>query len=157
VYALVLARSDGRLGPQLRKAAVDCASLSEAERRRSLANDLNAAPGCGIRVSPGRLMAGGVSISNFLTAGLSRYVQDRVVLDRTGLTGDFDVTLEWTPASWEIGPALALPGAAALPPPPADGPSIFTAVQEQLGLKLESRRGPVEVIVIERVEQPTPD
>lgn len=75
---------------------------------------------------------------------------NRLVVDRTGLEGTFDVNLKFTP---EYIPAVG-PG---MPPIDANGPSIFTAVQEQLGLKLEAQRGPVEVLVIDRVEQPTPD
>ncbi len=66
----------------------------------------------------------------------------RQVIDRTGLAGAFDVDLEWTPDT---------PGAA---PSPDAGPSIFTAIQEQLGLKLEPSTAPLEVIVIDSAERP---
>jgi uncharacterized protein (TIGR03435 family) len=66
------------------------------------------------------------------------------VLDLTGLAGPFDIKLEWMPDD----PAMRPPDA-----DPASGPSLFTAVQEQLGLKLESRKGPVEVLVIDRVDK----
>lgn len=72
--------------------------------------------------------------------GLTFYLSsilERTVIDKTGLTGRFDVHLEYAPQ---------LDG---------DGPSIFTAVQEQLGLKLESAKGPVETLVIDRVERPS--
>ena len=72
----------------------------------------------------------------------------RPVLDKTGLTGRYDFTLEWTDVE-RFGAADA--GAAG----GSEGPSIFAALQEQLGLRLESQRGPVEVIVIERVERPS--
>jgi uncharacterized protein (TIGR03435 family) len=65
--------------------------------------------------------------------GLSM-ILDRMVLDRTGLPAEFDITLKWNSV---------------------EGPSIFTAIQEQLGLRLEADRGPVEVVVIERVEHPS--
>ena len=68
---------------------------------------------------------------------------NRTVRDKTGLKGNFDLTLEWTPDD--------------LSPNAAPGASIYTALQEQLGLKLESTRGPVEVLVIDRAEHPTPD
>jgi uncharacterized protein (TIGR03435 family) len=87
-----------------------------------------------------------------LGRGLANQVR-RVVVDKTGLTGFYDADLEFTP---EFRPQPP-PGAPPLPGPPEDGPSIYTAIQEQLGLKLESRRGPVDVIVIERVEALIPD
>ena len=90
-------------------------------------------------------------------AVLSGRVQ-RVVADRTGLTGTFDIDLTWTPD--QIPQGLAgppPPGAPPLPPIDPNGPSIFTAVQEQLGLKLESAKGPVDVVVIDSVEQPSED
>jgi uncharacterized protein (TIGR03435 family) len=92
-----------------------------------------------------QLDAQGVTLTEVaatLTQELSQEL-GRVVVDRTGVTGRYDLSLHWTPAAAE--------GAAA-----ADsGPSIFTAVQEQLGLKLESARGPVQVLVIDRAEMPS--
>jgi uncharacterized protein (TIGR03435 family) len=70
---------------------------------------------------------------------------DRPVLDDTGLSGAFEITLDWTVDTVEQ------PGANDT----ASGPSIFTAVQEQLGLKLEARKGPVEILVVDRVERPS--
>jgi uncharacterized protein (TIGR03435 family) len=78
-----------------------------------------------------------------------------LVLDRTGLSGTFDLDLEWTPASPTVSQAEE---AADRPAAPSDQAlSIFTAVQEQLGLKLASQRGPVDVVVIDHVEPPTED
>jgi uncharacterized protein (TIGR03435 family) len=73
---------------------------------------------------------------------------DRAVIDRTGLDGQFDFTLEF-----------AIPVPSAEPQPTADvsGPSLGTALREQLGLKLESTRAPVDVLMIDRVERPTSD
>jgi len=85
-------------------------------------------------------------------AELARNLTGRVnrpVLDRTGLSGIHDFILRWTPENFQ---AVA-PDAG----PSRDGTSIFTALQEQLGLKLDSQRGPVEFLVIDRVEQPTAD
>jgi uncharacterized protein (TIGR03435 family) len=77
----------------------------------------------------------------------------RVVLDRTGLGGLFDFDLEWSPDR--------LPRQPPDDPEPLridpSGPSLFTAVQEQLGLKLESTKGPVDVLVVDRAEKPTED
>ena len=80
---------------------------------------------------------------------------NRLVVDRTGLEGAFDISLRFTPDNMPpFGPGGGPPG---LPPIDPNGPSIFTAVQEQLGLKLESQRGPVEVLVIDRLNPPTED
>jgi uncharacterized protein (TIGR03435 family) len=76
----------------------------------------------------------------------------RTVLNKTGLTGNYDFKLEWTPDPGQgNGPFGGGPDAP--PPPDPNGPSIFTAVQEQLGLKLESQKGPVEILVIDHVEK----
>jgi len=98
-------------------------------------------------------MAGSFPLSQ-LASALSQMTQ-RVVVDRTGLAGNFDLDLTFTPDQ-TMSRGAPPPGAT---PPPIDpnGPSIFTALQEQLGLKLESTRGPVDVIVIDHVEPPTPD
>ncbi len=90
-----------------------------------------------VRGGRGRLIARNVTME-MLAAQLAGRVLVRPILDRTGLTGTFDVNLEWTPDE-----------------NPDAGPSIFTALEEQLGLKLETRKGPVDVLVIDRVERPT--
>ena len=77
----------------------------------------------------------------------------RPVIDRTGLTGYYDSRSSGRRSQADVARPAAGPAAAADP----DAPNIFTAVQEQLGLKLESARGPVEVIVIDRLEKPTLD
>ena len=76
---------------------------------------------------------------------------NRIVLNRTGLTGDVDLDLKWTPDQL---PTM-LPAGVTMPPIDPNGPSIFTALQEQLGLKLESTKGPVEVLLIDGAEKPT--
>ena len=85
--------------------------------------------------------------------GLAQLVPgiDRIVVDRTGLTGTFDVDLTW---NFE---ATADNHGVPLPPPDSNAPSLFTALQEQLGLKLESTKGPVDILVIDHAEPPTPD
>ena len=154
IYALVMARADGRPGAGLRPAAVDCAALVAASRRPGGAALPRTAPGerpvCGMQTAPGRLMAGGYALPD-VARNLSNFA-GRMVVDRTGLTGTFDLSVTWTPDQM---PAGGLPpGAPAIDP---NGPSLFTALQEQLGLKLEATKGPVEVLVIDRVERPTED
>ena len=154
IYALMLARSDKRLGPKLQASTVDCqAMVKEAMARGGpppAPPQANGRPVCGMRISNGQMMGGGFPLSQ-LAASLSGMVQ-RVVVDQTGLTGNFDLELTFTPD--QMGQGTPPPGA---PPPAVDpnGPSIFTALQEQLGLKLDSQRGPVDVLVIDRAERPT--
>lgn len=82
-----------------------------------------------------------LSLTAFLSSNL-----DRMVIDKTGLTGKYDIHLEWNPQATKVDGGRA--------PSADDGPSLFTAVQDQLGLKLESGEGPVEVVVIDHVERP---
>jgi uncharacterized protein (TIGR03435 family) len=160
VYNLVLARSDGRLGPGLKQSSAECQAAArewgEAIRRGTPAQAPPAAVGQCVSSQPGIGTMGfnGQSIGSFVTV-LPQFV-GRQVIDRTGLTGIYDLTLKWTPEPVVGTTVLGLPPA---PPPPADPntPDIFTALQEQLGLKLENGRGPVEVIVIDRLEKPTLD
>ena len=106
---------------------------------------------CGMmRFGPGLLSGGGTLINDFATS-LTPFA-GRIVIDRTGLTGAYQVDLKWTPEQLPQSPAP--PGA---PPVDPNGPSLFTALQEQMGLKLDSTRAPVDVVVVDHVEQPTPD
>ena len=144
LYELVLARSDKKLGPQLRPTVVDCVP---ARRGGPLpAPQPNGRPTCGMLGGAGRIAGGGADIDQ-LAAQLSRLLNS-TVLDKTGLSGQYDVDLTFTPELLSAGG----------PPPPGvdpNGPSVFTALQEQLGLKLQSGRGPVDVLVIDHVEHPT--
>ena len=160
VYALVLARSDGKLGPKLQPASVDCAAL----RGRGPGGPPPAppAPGqrpqCGMMMGIGSFAAGGVPLSVLATT-LSPRV-GRIVVDKTGLTGSYEFNLDFTPDQMPPagGPgATPPPGAPPLAPVDPNGPSIYTALQEQLGLKLDSQRGPVDVVVIDGVDRPTDD
>jgi len=163
VYDLVIARADRRLGPNLKAAATDCAALFAARRGGGPPPPLPQ-PGqpmdCGMMMAPNRLQAGGTRIGQ-LAQILSQRV-GRIVNDKTGLEGNYDFTLEFTPdpgvsGGGPGGPGEPPPGAPPLPIADPNAPSIFTALQEQLGLKLESRRGPVEMLVIKSVELPTAD
>jgi len=102
---------------------------------------------------------GSASFADSSLAGLAGQLTlylDRPVLDRTGIQGDYDFTLKWTPAPDESSPqAMGLPPRAEPPGADSNGPSIFTALQEQLGLKLKATKGPVDILVIDRVERPS--
>jgi uncharacterized protein (TIGR03435 family) len=109
-----------------------------------------------VRVGAGLIQLTKATAATF--ASQLSYALGRPVIDKTGLSGEFDFALEWTPEPGEDG-GLATAG---LPPGASDqlasisdGPSIFTAIPEQLGLRLKSGRGPVEVIVIDDVQLPT--
>jgi uncharacterized protein (TIGR03435 family) len=154
IYALTLARADGKLGQQMKPSTTDCAAFAAARRGQPPPGPPppGERPTCGTRMMPGNISGGSMGLPQLAT-NLSMLTR-RVVVDRTGLTGGFDIDLAFTPDQM---PGPPPPGA---PPPPAidpNGPSIFTAVQEQLGLKLEATRGPVEVLVVDHVERPTPD
>jgi uncharacterized protein (TIGR03435 family) len=108
----------------------------------------------GLRVGTGISMTDTEGVGFQSLTGQLSLVLDKPVIDQTGLTGLFDVDLRWAPEDG-AGKA-ALPGSAGQPVPVADeGPSIFTAVREQLGLELKSSKGPVTVLVIESVERPS--
>jgi bla regulator protein blaR1 len=104
----------------------------------------------------GRGLLNGRGVGLQTIAGVLSAQLDRPVRDQTELHGRYDIKLEWTPDPGLGGPFGALsPGGGGPPPSAPDKPSLFTALQEQLGLRLESRRGPVEIIVIDRVERPS--
>jgi uncharacterized protein (TIGR03435 family) len=103
-------------------------------------------------MGPDRIAAGGTPLSQ-LTTALSQRV-NRIVEDHTGLTGNYDFMLQFTPDQVPQGPPP--PGAPPLNIDP-NGPSIFTALQEQLGLKLDSQKAQVEVLVVDSVSPPTED
>jgi bla regulator protein blaR1 len=104
-------------------------------------------------IGRGRLTGQGLSMSTLATM-LSRQLGS-TVLDKTGLTGSYDFTLLWTPDANQVAVANGMQGTDNPPPSDASGPSIFTAVQEQLGLELKSQTGPVGILVIDHVESPS--
>jgi uncharacterized protein (TIGR03435 family) len=145
VFALVRARTDSTLGPQLKQSQTDCAALARTAGESGAPWPPRSPDGrilCGLQTQGHTLTAGGYPMSEFqrfLTAQTQR-----VVIDRTGLAGAWDFELAFAP------PELAADADRNLP-------SLFTALQEQLGLKLDAIRGPAEVLVIDRLERPTPD
>jgi uncharacterized protein (TIGR03435 family) len=156
VYALVVERADGRLGPGMRHTTVDCVQL-RADARTTPGRP-GEFPFCASRLTArqlnGALMLemaeGGIAMPSFV-ANISGYL-DRLVIDRTGLTGDFDVRLEFAPPG----------GLAAASPDPGNAPLdtapvLPAALQAQLGLRLQSDRALVDVLVIDSIDQPTPN
>ncbi len=159
VYALVLARSDGRLGPGFRKPAVDCEAVEAARKQANAA--VSQAPAPPAPPKPGerpqcgamstsmngvlRLATGGTPVG--IIPSILQPTVGRPIIDRTGLTGRWDIELQYA--------GTAAPATAAdLPDAPA---SVFTALQEQLGLKLESRKERMDVLVIDQIEMPAPN
>jgi uncharacterized protein (TIGR03435 family) len=145
IYALVIARSDGRLGPQLQRSAVDCAAM-RAEAQKTGVIPPDASRLCVAEGRLGSVRIGGAPLAD-LTPMLSTRVQ-RTVVDRTGLKGTWDLTLTYAPDPAQIPPGPLFPGVSFDP----NGPALFTAIQEQLGLKLEAARAPVDVLVIEQAQ-----
>jgi uncharacterized protein (TIGR03435 family) len=128
IYTLVLAGKDGKLGPSMKTSAVDCT----AQR-------------CGARPGgPGDINLTGVQMSAF--AAMLSITQGRTVVDATALTGSYDIHLMFAPD--------APVGRADAPPVPEGRPSIFAALQEQLGLKLQPGNRPEDVLVVDRVSRP---
>jgi uncharacterized protein (TIGR03435 family) len=153
IYALVLARADGKLGPALKPTTQDCAAMMAAARGGPPPGPPpgpNSPVVCGMRGLPGRLAAGAMPMS-LLASNLSGQVQ-RIVVDRTGLSGAWDFEISFAPER-PINP----PPGVEFPPADPNAPSLFTAMQEQLGLRLQSTKGPVDVLVVDRIERPIPD
>jgi uncharacterized protein (TIGR03435 family) len=152
IYALVLAKKDGGVGPKLRRSNIDCdAVAAEAAAQGGAPPPLRPGepPPCSIGFGAfGQMAARGKPLSQLLT--FFSQVTQRTVVDRTGLSGSFDIDLTWTPD-----PSFPAPPTAGTPPVDSNGPSMFTAVQEQLGLKLESEKAPLQALVIDRIELPS--
>jgi uncharacterized protein (TIGR03435 family) len=148
VLALVLARSDGKLSPKLTE------SKGCIQPANAFAPPAQAAPGdqpaCGPKpAGPGHLLVLGSTMQQ-LTSLLTFMVGGRTIADKTGLTARYDLDLTFTPEQQiPLGPN---PPAAADDP---SGPSIYTALREQLGLKLESQKDFEEVLVLDHVERPS--
>jgi uncharacterized protein (TIGR03435 family) len=161
VYELVTARRDRSLGRGMRPARNECAPVTLPAGMPPAppppAGGGTALAGGGFEC-PSGLLPGHLSLRrltmNAFAGVLWRRIVQRPVFDRTRLSGSFDLDLTYLPELESINgrPASESPF---LPAQITGAPSIFTAVQEQLGLKLESTRGPVDVLVVDRVEPPT--
>jgi uncharacterized protein (TIGR03435 family) len=149
VYALVVAKT----GPKVKPSTFNPAEHSA---------DAPRAPGVGGPAGPGIMMNGRGSLKvtyadmSQLANVLSRFA-GRPVVDKTGLTAKYDFELKWTPDdTMPTGPSTGpRPPGDDAPPPEATGPSLFTALQEQLGLKLEPQKNAMDVLVIQHVERPS--
>jgi uncharacterized protein (TIGR03435 family) len=154
IYALVVANKEGKLGPKLTESKEGgCTPFDPSKPPPPPDPSKPPVMGCGgMMMGPDRMTALSVPIANLIPM-LSR-ILGRTVIDKTGLTGKYDINMEWTPDESQ---ALRFSPDGPRPPAPSDttGPSIFTALQEQLGLKLESQKGPVEVFVIDHVDRPS--
>ena len=138
VYALVLAPGARKPGVTLRPTDSECGEKPAA--------------GCGIAGGPGRLQMHGATL-DLLAFTLAEAV-GRPVINQTRLTGGFDGTLEWAPSPEEI---QAVFGGGPVPGDAPAGASIFTAIEEQLGLKLRDARAPIETLVVTHAELPSPN
>ena len=141
IYALTMAKPGVQPGPALKPSTEDCSAMAARARATPPAPNADGTPPfiCGQSLGPGRIRFAGYPLSLFAN-GLSQIV-GRTVIDRTGLAGNWAFDLTY----------------AVEPSPDSDAPSLFTAIQEQLGLKLEATTGPVDVLVVDRVQRPTPD
>jgi uncharacterized protein (TIGR03435 family) len=152
IYALVLVKP-GQLGPQLKPDAEGCSTdPASASTTSSAGSSDEFPPICGaVRMpptKPGRMRISGRS-ETMKTFAMNLDRVDRPVVDRTGLVGGFDLNMEYQPDDPQS------PGAN--PQPDQDGPTFQEALQEQLGLKLESATGPITDLVVDHVEKPSPN
>lgn len=159
IYAMTLARSDRNLGPRIRRSQADCAQAEQPSFDSGIRFNPDNTPSCGyFGFAPGSDFPAGHVAHGFrgLTmpalAKILVAIVRRSVVDQTGLPGYFDAEFDLMA---ELPPPPPPPGT----PNPFTEPflSIFTVFPEQLGLKLEARRGPVDVLVVDRAEPPTPD
>ncbi|HEV8393998.1 MAG TPA: TIGR03435 family protein [Vicinamibacterales bacterium] len=126
-FALVVARSDGRLGPQLKPSALDCTKPNA---------------GCGGAFGADSIESVGLRIDDVIP--FFSNLAGRTVINRTGLKGFYALTFRWSP-----------PPAPNVAPPADDVPEFFTAIQEQLGLKLQPEKATLPVFVVDSIERPS--
>lgn len=159
-YDLVLAREDGRLGPGLKRIEADCAAVNaerEAARMVALAAGVpppdvprpgptGPLPPCFLRNYFGRVE--GQVIMDSLASMLNFATRPAQVVNKTGLSGSYEIAMEFDPTPIQSGPTVT-------PPAAGDKPSVFTALQEQLGLKLVPSRTARPTLIVDRIERPT--
>ena len=137
IYELRFARTDEALGAGLRKLNFDCTTAEKMPDGRRL-DQKDGRPTCGMAMRGPNISAHAIPLSQLVTVIEGQV--ERPVVDRTKLNGLFEVDLEWSTGTVET-----------------TKPSLFTALQEQLGLKLVAARGAVDVLIVERAEMPKPD
>ncbi len=140
VYILTMSRGDGKPGPKLQRVERDCSMPTEN------------ITGCSWSFGIGRFRSSGQGWGHFVSI-LESNLTGRPVIDKTGLSGQFDIMLEWNPEVSRIPEGISAPPLAEL----EARPILFTALQEQLGLKLEPSTAPMDVLVVDAVERPKPD
>ena len=148
-FALVVARSDGRLGPQLKPSTLDCSPRPPGSppvpSRTPPITDADVLNTCGGRFGNGSIVSGGITMDALV--GSLGGLAGRLVNNRTGLQGFYSLTLTFSPPR--------TPAASSDASLPGDAPEFFTALHEQLGLKLQPEKTMVPVFVIDRIERPT--
>jgi uncharacterized protein (TIGR03435 family) len=138
IFVLVSARKDGKLGTNMVRSSFDCEAYRAGPHPLP---EPGRTPPCGMRVGPAALSGKAITLAQ-LAASLAG-LMGRTTVDRTGLADRFDVEMTWTPEG---------------PPDAASNstePPLVMALVEQLGLKLVSEKGPVEVLVVDRIEEPS--
>jgi len=155
-YVVSRARTD-RLGPKLIRSTADCSRLGETNSfaREEVAPGAPGQARCGIAPGGiGRIIANGMDMKGIL--GFVFTSPQRAIVDRTGLEGRYDVDVTYTPEAFSAA-SLAQRGATAPDGVDPGGPPLFTALQDQLGLKVEEHKATVAVVVIDRIEALIPD
>jgi uncharacterized protein (TIGR03435 family) len=141
VFALVPARSDGRLGPQLKPSTLDCRAPVPPRSPQQLPTEPPEAR-CGGAFGRGLIVSGGITMDQ-LVLSLSGLAGGQVI-NRTGLQGFYALTLRYS-----------MPPAAGGDPPADDAPEPITAIREQLGLKFQPEQMKVPVFVVDSIERPS--
>lgn len=151
-YDLVLARKDGRLGPQLLKSNFDCEAFMKDRHRPSRidaggpspVSPTGKRPECMITATRRYLTGGAQTIAQLV--GPLGVMVSKPIVDKTGLTGAYDIDLQWDPTGLAVEPAVN--------GKPSEAPSIFTALEEQLGLKLVPHKEKFDVSVVDQIRPP---
>ena len=148
LQTLLIDRFQLKLHHDLRQIPAYVLTLGKNGSKMKVRTPGDGGPGFRLVFQGARLPGRNASIAQ-LAFVLQAVVMDRPVIDKTGLMGNFDFDLSWSPTEAQFG------GRGAITPAEPDSPDIFTAVQEQLGLKLESQKDPVDVLIIDNAEKPS--